>query len=103
MLGDHDHWPVTCCECGFVHYAEIGSLKATERFHCPRCRSDLVYFSAAFRNQLHIARATLEHTTRKAFEPGWNHLAQRQIPPDEGHAHCAGCNLPTGDQAIRAH
>jgi hypothetical protein len=86
MFNDYDTWPVTCCECGFVHEAEIRALKVTENIHCPRCGSDLTFSTEGFQNQLRTVREISGLAVREAHKPNWDHLRQKPIPPDAAFA-----------------
>jgi hypothetical protein len=86
MFRDHDHWPVTCREHGCVWDQEIGVLKAAEYVSCPRCGSELAFCSEAFQHQLRSAEETYNYAVRAAYQPGWDHLRQRAIPPDAAFA-----------------
>jgi hypothetical protein len=82
MFNDHYLWPVTCSECGFVHDAEIGFLRDAEDVRCPRCRSDLTYYSEGLRDQLRLASVVFEHAKGEANRPSWDYLRQKDIAPE---------------------
>jgi hypothetical protein len=98
MFGDRDLWPFPCSECGFVHHEEIGILKATDHVRCPRCGSDLAYYSESFQNYLRSAKETFKCMAQDVLRPRWNYLTQRTIPVDSEYARAA---ITGAQQTIR--